>query len=235
MIENLPLHISVIFILTVITTLVLFYSVLKNSSDEKIKSKAWLIKVGLILWLILQSVLSLNGFYIDTNSLPPKFIFAIAPPFVLIAFLFTTNSGRKFIDSLPLENITYTNVVRIPVELILYSLFVCNTIPQLMTFEGRNFDILAGVTAPFIAYFGFTKNNIEIKWVLVWNIISLGLLLNIVINAILSAPFSFQQFAFEQPNIAVFYFPFSLLPSFIVPVILFGHLVSIRQLSRKNN
>ena len=235
MIENLPLHISVIFILTMIATLVLFYLVLKNSESEKIKPKSVLIVVGLIVWIILQSVVSLSGFYTDTNSLPPKFIFAIVPPFVLIAILFATKTGRKFIDSLPLINITYTNVVRIPVELVLYALFICNTIPQLMTFEGRNFDILAGITSPFIAYFGFSKNSISRKWILIWNFISLGLLLNIVINAILSAPFPFQQFAFEQPNITVFYFPFSLLPSFIVPIILFGHLVSIRQLIRKNN
>ena len=65
-----------------------------------------------------------------------------------------------------------------------------------------------------------------------WNIISLGLLVNIIIYAVLSAPFSFQKMAFDQPNIAVLYFPFNLLPAFIVPVVLFGHLVSIRQLLR---
>lgn len=235
MIDNLPLHISIIFILTVIVTLILFYMVLKESASEKIKSISIQITVSLIFWIILQIVISITGFYKNTNSLPPKFIFAVAPPLILIAILFATKAGRKFMDSLPLKNITYTNVVRFPVELVLYALFACDAIPQLMTFEGRNFDIFAGITSPFIAYFGFSKNRIERKWLLSWNIISLALLINIVINAILAAPFPFQQFAFEQPNIAVFYFPFSLLPSFIVPVILFGHLVSIRQQSVKNN
>ena len=112
-------------------------------------------------------------------------------------------------------------MVRIPVELILFSLFAYGVIPQLMTFEGRNFDIVAGITAPAIAYWGFTKKIIGSRWILLWNFISLGLLLNIVINAILSAPFPFQQFAFDQPNTAVLYFPFVLLPAFIVPVVLF--------------
>lgn len=230
MIQNLPTHISIIFLLTVLATLILFFLSLKKSSDEKVKSKANLIAIGLIAWLILQSIISFTEFYADTNSFPPKFIFAIAPPFLMIGFLFVTKSGRKFIDSLPLENITYTNVVRIPVELVLYALYFCHTIPQLMTFEGRNFDIVAGITAPVIAYFGFTKKLIGRKWILIWNFFSLALLLNIVVNAVLSVPFPFQQLAFEQPNIAVLYFPFSLLPAFIVPVILFGHLVSIRQL-----
>ena len=69
--------------------------------------------------------------------------------------------------------------------------------------------------------------------ILLWNFIALVLLINIVVNAVLSAPFPFQQFAFDQPNIAVLYFPFVLLPAFIVPIVLFGHLVSIRQLVRK--
>lgn len=235
MIENLPPHISVIFILTVAATLLLFFISLKNSTSEKVKSKSMMIVLSLIGCMILQSIISFTGFYTDTHSLPPKFIFVIAPPFLLIAILFATKAGRKFIDSLPLKNITYTNAVRVPVELVLYALFVCNTIPQLMTFEGRNFDILAGITSPIIAYFGFSKNSIERKWILLWNFISLGLLLNIVINAILAAPFPFQQFAFDQPNIAVLYFPFVLLPAFVVPVILFGHLVSIRQLIMQKN
>ena len=41
---------------------------------------------------------------------------------------------------------------------------------------------------------------------------SLALLVNIVGNAILSAPFQFPQFAFDQPNHAVLYFPFIWLP-----------------------
>jgi hypothetical protein len=64
----------------------------------------------------------------------------------------------------------------------------------------------------------------------VWNFICLGLLLNIVINAILAAPFPFQQFAFDQPNRGVLYFPFIWLPGFIVPAVLLSHLVNIRQL-----
>jgi hypothetical protein len=65
---------------------------------------------------------------------------------------------------------------------------------------------------------------------LAWNFACLLLLANIVLTAILSAPFDFQKFGFDQPNIALFYFPFIWLPCFIVPVALFAHLVSIRKL-----
>ena len=99
-----------------------------------------------------------------------------------------------------------------------------------MTFEGRNFDIFSGLSAPIVYYFGFVKRKLNRRIVLVWNFVCLALLLNIVITGVLSAPTAFQKFSFDQPNIAVLNFPFVLLPAFIVPMVLFSHLVSIRQL-----
>lgn len=106
-----------------------------------------------------------------------------------------------------------------------------------MTFEGRNFDILAGISALLVYYFAFKKNentsNISQKAKLVliiWNLVSLCFLLNIVVLAILSAKTPFQQVGFEQPNVAVTYFPFNWLPSVVVPLVLFSHLAALRQI-----
>jgi len=157
-------------------------------------------------------------------------LIGILPTILTIILLFATSKGRQFIDSLPLKNLTYLNIVRIPIEIILLWLFLNKSIPELMTFEGRNFDIIAGITAPIIAYFGIKKNKLNRQTILIWNFICLGLLINIVVNALFSAPSPIQKFAFDQPNIAILNFPFSWLPTFIVPIVLFGHLTSIRQL-----
>ncbi|MCG9792660.1 hypothetical protein [Flavobacterium algicola] len=232
MIENLPTYISLTFGMTTVATLLLFIWTIKNSKSEKARKKTAYISLGLIVWLLFQGVLTLNNMYnTDTNSFPPKIVLlGILPMVMAIIVLFTTSKGKQFIDSLPLENLTYVNVVRIPVEIVLFWLYVNKAIPELMTFEGRNFDILAGISSPFIAYFGLTKVRFNRKIILTWNLICLGLLFNIVLNALFSAPSPIQKFAFEQPNIAILNFPFSWLPTFIVPIILFGHLVSIRRL-----
>ena len=99
-----------------------------------------------------------------------------------------------------------------------------------MTFEGRNFDILAGLTAPFIFYWGFFKNKISREGLLVWNLLSLGLLINIILIAVLSAKSPIQHYAFNETNIALEHFPFNWLPSVVVPIVLFSHLATIRQL-----
>jgi len=237
MIENLPLYVSLTFVLTTFVTLQFFIWTIRNSNSEITRKKATPIFIGLTLWLTIQAVLTLKNVYnTNTNSFPPKIlIIGILPSILTVLLLFLTTKGRQFIDSLPLKHFTYLNIVRIPVEIVLFWLFLNKAIPGLMTFEGRNFDIIAGITAPFIAYFGFTKNKLSRKLILIWNFICLGLLLNIVVNALFSTPSPVQKFAFEQPNIAILYFPFSWLPTFIVPIVLFGHLTSIRQLLKSKS
>lgn len=236
MINNLPDYVSIIFILTAVITLLLFYWTVKNSVSEVTRKKANIILLVLTIWLTIQAVLTLKNVYnSNTNVVPPKILlFGIAPTIFTIIFLFITTKGRRFIDSLPLKNLTYLNIVRIPVELVLWWLYLHKTVPQLMTFEGRNFDILAGLSAPFIAYFCFRKGKSNRKTALIWNLACLALLTNIVVIALLSAPSPLKRLAFDQPNIAILNFPFSWLPTFIVPVVLFGHLASIRQIIKQS-
>ncbi len=235
MIDNLPTYISLTFGLTTLVTFSLFIWTIKNSNSEQTRKKAIPIFIGLTIWLTIQAFLTLQNIYnSDTNTFPPKIMLTgIFPAILTITLLFITTKGRQFIDSLPIKNLTYLNIVRIPVEIVLFWLFLNKAIPELMTFEGRNFDILAGITAPFIAHFGLKKQKISQNAILIWNFICLGLLINIVVNALFSAPSPIQKFAFEQPNIAILNFPFSWLPTFIVPAILFGHLTSIRQLLKQ--
>ncbi|WP_462252049.1 hypothetical protein [Ferruginibacter sp.] len=221
----LPIYISIIFIAATLLTIAFFYKAANHSTA------VLLILIG---WIILQTVLGLSGFYVNFTALPPRFIFLAAPALLLIAVIFISTKGKQFIDGLSLKYLTILHIVRIPVELVLFWLFLNKAVPQLMTFEGRNFDIAAGITAPIVYYFGFIKKRLSKKIILLWNFICLALLINIVVNAVLSAPTPIQQFALEQPNIAVLYFPFNLLPAVIVPLVLFSHLAAIRQLLRSD-
>ena len=225
---DLPLYIPIIFIGTVLATLAFLIYAIRQSKLGQLGTNISLL--FLIAWLIFQSIVSLKGFYYtDTRSVPPRFGLLIGPPLLVILLLFVTRGGRAFMDSLPLVPITLLSIVRIPVEITLYWLCLHRYVPELMTYLGRNFDLISGNSAPFIAY-AIYRGVISNRLILVWNILALALLLNIVFNAVLSAPLAFQQFAFDQPNVGLLYFPFIWLPSFIVPVVLFTHLVSIRRM-----
>lgn len=207
--------------ITTVITVGLFYKASHHSAKTLFLLAAW---------LLLQAVVGFSGFYTITSALPPRFLLLILPPLLLIIGLFVTAKGRQYIDGLDAPTLTLLHTIRIPVEIVLFGLFIQKAVPELMTFEGRNLDILSGLTAPVLFYFGFVKRSLSKKTILIWNILCLGLLLNIVILAVLSAPFPFQQFAFDQPNIAVLYFPYIWLPSGIVPIVLCSHVAVIRQL-----
>ncbi len=219
--EKFPIYIDIAFVVTTLLTVYLFY---------KASGKSGITLYILAGWLLLQGIIGLSGFYTNTNVTPPRFPLLILPPLVFITALFFTKPGRRYINNLDTKTLTLLHSIRVPVELILFGLFVHKGIPQLMTFEGRNFDIFAGLTAPLIYYFGYVKNKLSSGFLLAWNVICLLLLINIVTNAILSAPLPFQQFGFDQPNIALLYFPYVWLPAVVVPIVLFSHLVTIRYL-----
>ena len=219
--ETLPFYVYLIFGITVLVAIMLFYKATNYS-------KSFLLL--LFIWLIFQTIISLLGFYKVANTIPPRFGLLIIPPVILTIVRFNTNKGKQFVDGLSIKTLTLFHTIRIPVEIVLYWLCIHKAVPEILTFEGRNFDIFSGLSAPFIYYFGFVKNKLNKTILLLWNFMCLGLLFNIAFNAILSLPSAFQQFAFEQPNVAILQFPFVLLPSILVPLVLFSHLASIRQL-----
>ncbi len=218
--QSLTIFIPAGFILTTILAIYIFYMAADRSKP---------ILIILFGWALLQGLVSLRGFYQNTQTTPPRIIFLLLQPIAAIIALFVSSKGRRFIDQIRADLLTLIHIVRIPVEMILYGLFLNREVPQLMTFAGGNYDIISGLTAPFIYYFGFIRKKISAPFLLGWNLICLGLLLFIVRRAILSAPSPFQRLAFEQPNFAIQHFPYTWLPAILVPLVLFSHLVMIRK------
>jgi hypothetical protein len=219
----LPIALYGTFIGTTLLGVWLFYRAANHSKR---------VLMGLAGWLLLQSVLALTGFYTVAESRPPRLLLALLPPLLVIAGLFNTAAGRRFVDGLRLDRLTLLHVIRVPVEGVLLWLFLHQAVPQLMTFEGRNFDVLSGLSAPVVYYLAFRRQQVGWRGVLAWNVGCLLLLLNIVVNAVLAAPTMVQQFAFDQPNVAILYFPFIALPSCLVPLVALAHLAAIRRLVR---
>lgn len=227
MLTSLPSGVTATFLLTVALTFFLFVNAAKNKTP---------VIICLLIWLALAGILAYKGVFQNTAAMPPRLMIVMAPAIIFVVLLLVTKKGRKFTDSLSLKKLTLLHIVRIPVELILYWLASYKLIPDLMTFAGRNFDIFSGITTPIIYLACFKNSEVKHRSLLIaWNFICLVLLLNIIVNALLSAPLPFQQFAFEQPNIAVLYFPFTWLPCFIVMIVLYSQLAAIRQLLKFKN
>lgn len=233
MIENLPGYISTTFILTTFLTVGFLFYAVKQKVSETFPSK--LLAFLLFFWLFFQAILALGGFFLKTDSMPPRLMLFGLFPALLTILLYFIFARPNFIEKLPLKTLTLLHIIRIPVELVLFWLFQQKLVPQLMTFEGRNFDILSGISAPIVFWLAFRNGKINRPLLVIWNIVALGLLFNIVVNAILSFPFPFQQFAFDQPNRGILYFPFIWLPTIVVPIVLFSHLAGLWILIKKSD
>jgi hypothetical protein len=226
MISGLPLHLSLTFVITTLFTVGFLFIALKISSRPVHKA----VYPVIILWTIVQGILGWQGFYRDFDAWPPRFLLAVGPPNLFTLFLLVKH--QRILRAFPLRILTFMHIVRIPIEVILFGLYQEGHIPRLMTYEGRNFDIIAGMTGPLMALIAF-RRGIHKRLLIYWNLIALALLGNIVTNAVLSAPLPFQQYAFDHPNVGIFYFPFIWLPAVIVPAIFFAHVASLCHLLRK--
>ncbi|MDF4202543.1 hypothetical protein PXD56_06245 [Maribacter sp. SA7] len=206
---------QVTFILLTFITLFLFYRATgKNMHVVKL----------FFLWQIVIGFLAFLGVFKNKPMLFPLAILA--------TILLTIYCLKKIsIDKLNTNYLLGIHIIRIPVELCLYQLFLAGLIPEIMTFTGWNFDILIGITAAVILIYQLVKKkNLARKILLPWNFIGLLFLSSIVIIAILSSPLPIQQFAFDQPNIALLEFPYCFLPTCIVPIVFISHILLIRKL-----
>ncbi|MBK7298061.1 MAG: hypothetical protein IPI91_16150 [Flavobacteriales bacterium] len=198
MLPTLPIWITLLFVLITLATIICFVLALKSRG----------MLIGVLLCAGLQAALGLSGFYTDSSSIPPRvFAFGVLPTLIFIAACVLNKSGRALMDRSDLRTLTWMHVIRVPVEIVLYCLVNIALLSKYMSVHGTNFDVLSGLSAPVIAYIAFRNGSVNKRLLLVWNVLTLMLLLNVVITAAFCIPSPIQQLAFDQPNIAVLYFP----------------------------
>lgn len=228
--ESIPNYISGTFLAIVLAAVGFIFYAVNFVSSGKRNFTPTIILTFFSCWIFLISILTFNGFFREFSN-PPRIFLFVGFTVVLILSLLAYKRTRSFLNKMPLATLTYIHIIRVPVEMVLLWLGISGAIAMDMTFEGSNFDIISGITAPFVGVFmisGRSKNRIG---AIIWNVLALGLLFHIVVMAISYSPYFYEQVVGGQAqNIAIFYFPFVLLPTVVVPIVLFAHLVSLNQL-----
>lgn len=214
----------------IVVSFIFHYGIQKT--DWAANKKKRIFNTGLgawVFWIILLSVLTISGFLKDFSSFPPRpgimFI-----PFIAITFFVFTQTAKEMVEHIPSKWLVVAQSFRVIVEIALWLLFLDGTCPEQMTFEGYNFDILAGLTAPVVAYFCFVKNKWSKSVAILWNIVSLSLLTTIVTISFLSMPHQFRTFMNEPANTMITEFPIVYLPVILVFAAYTLHIFSLRQL-----
>jgi len=160
---------------------------------------------------------------------PPTMFAVLALTLALALGIGLSPAGRQLAVGLPLAALVGFQGFRIGVELLLHRAYTEGLMPVQMSYSGRNFDILTGVTAVAMAAW-LARGHPSPRAVLAWNTLGLGLLVNIVAVALLSAPTPLRVFMNEPANIWITRGPWVWLPAVLVLLGLLGHVLVYRRL-----
>ena len=183
-----------------------------------------------LLWMAATSLVAASGVLREWDRTPPPFALLVVAIFAIAGALAFSSAGSR-LAALPLWTLVGVQGFRLPLEIAMHAMAGRGVMPETMSYSGRNFDIVTGITAILVAA-AVAGGKAGRRTVLFWNLLGLALLGNIVAVAILATP-RFRFFGEDQLNIWVTYPPFVWLPAIMVLAALAGHLIILRALRRQ--
>ena len=188
---------------------------------------AWVALGVVSLVACLDVVAALSGWTAQWLALPPRIPGLALGALSIAGLALCTKSARALLPALPAIGLVAFQSFRFPLELVLFTLAKQDRLPPQMTFEGRNFDVLVGLSAPFVAW-ALARKAIGWRTVIAWNLGSLALLLNVTFVAVRSTPGPLFAFPEAAPLTLVGTLPYTWLPGILVPVAYLCHFLSLR-------
>lgn len=224
---EIPSFIYYSFLVLSVFIFLLFIREIRKAFPEK---KSYVIVLS--IWFLVQYIAGKLGFFLTgVGELPPKIMFVVLPNFIFLLYLAFSDRGKDFALRFGLVMLTTLQSFRIILEIILWQLAEHRLLPIEMSFEGRNFDIIIGLSAPVIAYM-ISKGKISKQGIIVWNAAGLLIITNVVVHGMLSVP-GIEAIQTSIPNFIVSYAPFNLLPGVLVPIAYMLHILSLRKILNK--
>jgi hypothetical protein len=185
---------------------------------------------AVLAWLLVTALTAASGVLRRFDATPPPFAVLVLAVGVVGVGVPCSPLGTRLVRGLPLWALVGFQVFRFPLELVMHRAYVEGVMPVQMSYSGRNYDILSGITAGVLGL--WLGRGWVPRWVVAsWNVLGFALVVNVVTIAILSTPM-FRWFGNERLNIFVTYPPFVWLPAILVTAALMGHILVWRWLSR---
>jgi hypothetical protein len=182
-------------------------------------------------WIAVTMGLATAGVFRRWDRVPPPFMGVFVAVLALGVLLARSAVGDRLARGLPLAALVGLQSFRFPLEVVMHAAAERGIMPVQMSYSGRNFDIVTGITAVLVAaWLRFGRPPLAVVWA--WNVMGLLLLANIVGVAVLSTPM-FARFGSTPDRLNTFVAdpPYVLLPTVLVLTAWAGHLIVFRSLS----
>jgi hypothetical protein len=187
------------------------------------------VTVAAATWMFITWRAATSGVLRNWDATPPPFALLVLAIILLASAIALGPIGRGLAGGLPIWILIGVHGFRLPLELAMHAMYERGVMPVEMSYAGRNFDVITGVTALIVAPLLASGRGGRLL-AAAWNVLGLALLINVMVIAILSTP-RFRYFGDDHLNIWVTYPPFVWLPAVMVLAALAGHLVIFRALA----
>jgi hypothetical protein len=230
----LPFTVVVGCVATIVTVVVGVSRALKRSnwSDSDRRRTVQATAAVLVGWFVLAVALALVGVYSAATSRIPTIQFGIAIPILLgCLMIWRWPAVSRLIDAVPRQWVIAIQFYRVEGVTFLL-LFAAHLLPGLFALPAGVGDVAVGLLAAAIGIGAIGGRPLRANTVLRWNLLGIADLIVAVTTGFLTAPSAFQMFAFDRPNELISVFPLVLIPTFLVPLAILLHIISLIQLGR---
>ena len=184
--------------------------------------------LGIVVWTVVVSAVSFAGLLVPKGGPPLPFVIMLAAILGMGVVVARSSAGDRLARGAPLACLVGFQAFRFPLELAMHRAYTEGVMPVQMSYPGRNFDIVTGITALVLATV-LALTPVPQVVIRAWNWLGLILLANVVGVAMVSTPM-FAVFGPEHLNVFVMRMPYTLLPAVLVLAAWAGHLIVFRAL-----
>lgn len=188
---------------------------------------------GALIWLAFVSGAALSGLLLPRGGPPLPFVLMLVSVLALGVAMARSRIGDRLARGAPLALLVGFQAFRLPLELAMHRAYTEGLMPVQMSYSGRNFDIVSGITALALAL-TMMVTRVPRSIVMAWNVVGLILLANILGVAMLSTPM-FAYFGPDRLNVWVMWMPYTLLPAVMVLAAWAGYLIVFRALRQPSS
>jgi hypothetical protein len=218
---DLSIALTVCSILWILLTIFLMIPSIYWGLSQRIQKRGHVIALLLLFWALFQSTLTLNRWYMDKNAGWFHHAYPYFFMLLVLALLFLTPRGKEFVKNIHPKWLILPQFTRIGWMIIAWNLANALQLPSAIFLLGIGMEMMALIP---MLYVFFRIENSPTALIRLAHGLAILITLSELVLGYGSIPSQFQFWSILQPNYAFQHFPFSLIPSVVFPIYLFGNI-----------
>lgn len=225
-----PNWMAILFIVIIPIPAILLSLLARKGVEKQRQFKVTIVVASFfVIYYMYVSFASYAGWFMY-ESLPPKVLVYTTIPYAIVLFIFVFPSKKfgNLLEKIMLEDLIKIHIFRL-IGVFFILLAVYDALPKTFALIAGLGDIITAVASIWVANQVKNKATNALKWVLFWNIFGLADIIITAVSANIITYISISKGTMGVDTLA--FFPFSLIPAFAPPTIVFLHVCIFKKMS----